>query len=272
MPNVTVTLSTKPGTPAVRKLLLKTRTDSQGNFGFPDVPQGEYVVTAEIRRGWLAEKTEVQRLVEHYRSCETVDLVYYPNPVIVKGKITDTSGRPLASVKVTAVQCNHDIEGDYTVNSHVVSAVSDRDGSYELQGLIPADAWEAAPLVMGGTGYAHNKYNIHTELEGHVPAEVKIPIVPEEVRTAALRLMRILLEQEGPEGKARLAAIKPAALPACQGNTITGIDFVLASSSLIAGNVIDSQIKPQSKDELVPEQSQTVTLQNGQTSSVQLRF
>lgn len=252
MPGVTVTLRKKSTTPEAREFLLKTVTDSQGKFNFSDVREGEYTVTAEIRRGWLAGRTEVQRQVKHDRRRDRVDLVYHPNLVIVKGKITDTSGRPLASVKVTATQCNNDVDssdyidsGEITVHSHVVSAVSDRDGSYELRGLIPANAWEAAPFMTGGSGYAHDKYNIHAELEGYVMAEVKIPIVPEEVRTAAQRLMRILLERGGQEGKARLAAMKPASLPSCQGNTITGIDFVLTSSSLLSGKVIDSQNKPQ---------------------------
>jgi len=124
MSSVTVTLRSKSTTPEAGKFLLKTITDSKGNFSFPDVREGEYVVTAEIFRGWLAERTEVQQQVEHYRTFDSVNLVFHPNSVVVKGKIADTSGRPLSSVKVTATQCgNDDDSGGTTVQSHVVSGV-----------------------------------------------------------------------------------------------------------------------------------------------------
>lgn len=89
MPGVTVTLRKKSTTPEAREFLLKTITDSQGKFNFSDVREGEYTVTAEIRRGWLAGRTEVQRQVKHYRSWTCVPTCLLNLPAITRSNICD---------------------------------------------------------------------------------------------------------------------------------------------------------------------------------------
>jgi len=236
LPNVTVTLSAVPTFPGVNELHLITITDSLGKFCFSNVPQGIYCIEAKVRRGFLTPPLEIRKQVEHYNYYDRVDFVYYSRPATVKGSITDTSGRPLASVKLTATHQNYNREGIEQFSHHVVSTVSARDGSYELQGLMPGNAYTGP-----------EDYDIRAERENYVTAKKRVPVATEEVFAAMTRLWRILLRNSDQDGKARLAEMELKQAPqfSRNGTMITGIDLVLGAPSVLTGWVAGPQNNPQ---------------------------
>lgn len=238
LPNVTVTLSAVPPYPGVNALHLITITDRLGKFCFSNVPRGIYYIEAKVRRGFLSRPFEIQKQVEHYRSYDTVNLVYYSQPANVRGRITDSSGHPLSSAKVKATQQNLNEEGT-EFPSHIVSTLSARDGSYELRGLMPGNAY---------TGPVN--YRIRVEKENYVTVETTIPVATEEVFAAMTRIWRILLKNSDQDGKARLAEMELKESPqfpkfSRNGTMITGIDLALGAPSTLRGWVVDLQNKPQ---------------------------
>lgn len=235
LPNVTVILSTVPTAPGANELHLITITDAQGKFSFSNVTRGVYYVEAKIHRGFLARPFEIKKKVEHYHYYDTVDLDYYSRPANLRGRITDSSGQPLASVKVIATQRHFNEEG-VEFPTHIVSTLSTRDGTYELPGLMPGNAY---------TGPVN--YNIRAEKQNYVTSETRVPVATEEVFSASKRLWRILLKNSGPDGAARLAEMEQKLSPpdSRQGCTINGIDLVLGSPSKITGRAVDSQNIPQ---------------------------
>lgn len=239
LPNVTVILRTNSTVPGTHDLLLKTVTDSQGKFIFPGVPRGEYNVIAEVRQRWWAHTVQIQKQIEHYHSYATVDLIYYSNATSVRGRITDSAGRPIASAQVTATDYKYKqkTSQEGAVHSHIVSTLSARDGSYVLTGLMPGNAY-SGPAT----------YDFRAEKEGYVTAEMSLPVITEDVFSAHTRLMRLLLKSSGRDGEARLAdwerETRPQ--PSRKNNTITGINLILGTPSVLAGRVADPQARPQS--------------------------
>jgi protocatechuate 3,4-dioxygenase beta subunit len=237
--NVTVILRHKTTVAGGREFLVKSVTDSQGKFTFSDTPRGEYSVTAELKRRWWTRPVQIRKEVEHYHSSDFVELVYYSAAAIVKGKITDTVGRPIASAKVTATDYSHNQETSQedAVHSHVVSTRSASDGSYELAGLIPGNAY-SGPAT----------YDIHAEKEGFVTTKMRVPVATECVYSAHTRLIQLLLESQGRTGKARLEEWKREThlQPSRKGNTQCGINLSLGTPSVLSGRVSDPQNRPMS--------------------------
>ena len=237
IPNVTVILRQPSTVLGGKEFLRKTVTDPQGKFAFSDTPRGEYSVTAEVnRRGWT-RPVQMRKEVEHYHSCDFVDLVYYSDAAIVRGIITDSAGRPIASAQVTASDYSHNQETSQegAVQSHVVSTQSARDGSYELAGLIPGNVY-SGPAT----------YDIHAEKEGFVATEMRVPVATEVVYSAHTRLIRLLLKSQGHTGKAWLAEWKRETQlqPSRKGNSLSGINLSLGTPSVLSGGVSDPQNRP----------------------------
>jgi protocatechuate 3,4-dioxygenase beta subunit len=263
MSHVTVTLRSQATARGARDVVRKTATDAVGRFAFAGVPAGDYEVTAEFRRGWLAGKARIRRRIEHlgYKSSH-LDFDYHPRLASVRGRITDTSGRPLPSARVTATHYAYNAEIDESpIRSHAVSTVTARDGTFELRGLLPGQIY-----------FRNEQYEIRVEAAGYVTAERRIPVMTEEVRTAAERLWRILMLGFGDEGEERMAEWR-SQMPTCRGPATIGVDFVLGKPATLAGRVTDPQGQPQpcevhlipardapaplARDALVPKPSKT---------------
>lgn len=235
MSDVVVTVRSANG-PADRPAVFRTTsTGADGRFTFESVPAGEYEVTAEIRRGWFRRETEVRRRVPH-GDCQSsyVQLEYIPNLAVVRGRITDTAGRPIRSARVTATHHVYNAEASEVRSSHALSAITDSHGAYEIRGLLPGDAYRGP-----------EKYEFRVEAAGYVTVEKSIPAMTGEVRIATERLWGILFQSLEPGSEERLKELK-AALPACRGRVTPGVDFVLVKSS--------------------------IPLEDGRTSAVQFRF
>jgi hypothetical protein len=127
---------------------------------------------------------------------------------------------------------------------HMVSAVSGPDGSYELHGLIRAGAYETLAFLGGGSSYEHANYMVQADAKGFLPARIRVPLVTENGRQPAERLLGIFYSFARKRGADDYRDTTPAPLPSTYGDTITGIDFVLDVPAAVAGQLVDERSAP----------------------------
>lgn len=231
---------------------MSTTADAQGKFEFFDVGRGLYRIVAQDTRKEAEAGLSVAMTVEHYRTCDHARLVIHPKALAVKGRVTDALGHPLTNVTVSARQGHERFvptEGDFTRACHEASAVTDGEGRYELVQLIPSDLQGAWGLEGGGYGGAYAWYTVTITAPGYASAKAYVPVVPEETRRSARRLAGLmrgignLLASEHDKAERREA--HPVAQPACQGNTLTGVDFVLYHATSVKGTFVGGDGLPQ---------------------------
>lgn len=175
--------------------------------------------------------------------------------VVVKGRITDVRGHPIAGARVTGIQ--EIIDPGNMHNPHVVKTVSRPDGSYELTGLNPPSVWRTAGFLNGGdpTLDGHSFYLIvRIEAEGFVQPRGQIPRFPrvtQDLLDSARRLLKLMGRiQACRSGRSEIREKEGLpALPASQGNVITGIDIILdrrPDPASLSGRILDTKGKPAS--------------------------
>lgn len=98
------------------------QTDAQGRFVIDNLPAGEYQVTA-AREGYTF--VPQSRAVALPPDAAEVDFVGLPVTYAVLGSVRDAQGRPVAGVAIRSDRGH--------------AAVSDADGNYELNGLLPGN-------------------------------------------------------------------------------------------------------------------------------------
>jgi hypothetical protein len=102
-----------------------------------------------------------------------------------------------------------------------VMTLSAADGRYRLDGLCPVTFSETATYLIHGKLYRW--YEMRVQAKGCSPARVLVPPVTEHLVGETSRLME---DYKGLYGE-RDSSSAEVALPESQGNSITGIDFVL---------------------------------------------
>lgn len=159
--------------------------------------------------------------------------------VIVKGRVTDTRGRPVADAQITGVQ---EISTDPEIGHpetpilpHTVSTITRSDGTYVLKGLIRPKIDRTFGYLNGGdpTRQFHSFYlSVQVDAPGYTQGHARLPLVTKELLAQARTMHRILYRWERLFKKGRPYDIVRqrkdiGPFPASRGNTITGIDIVL---------------------------------------------
>jgi formylglycine-generating enzyme required for sulfatase activity/beta-lactamase regulating signal transducer with metallopeptidase domain len=269
VPGVVVTLRGKSAS-------MHTITDSQGKFRFSDLaaptsdPSGgrinaeEYEVTAAHLMPTPQRELATAREQVKLEGNRDVTLNLRADLITVAGRVVDTDGKPIASVKVTG---EREITSEVEVHGQTVTALSRADGSYELRGFFPADVRRTAGYLHGFDPTAAHGLDpppfylvVRAEVDDYAQKRStvpKVPLVSENLVTNARRLSQIMLaaykrspeyERRKKSGKSeRSDQEKPGVfLPHSKGNTITDVDIVLEHRPLgrISGRVIDTQGKP----------------------------
>jgi len=225
--NVTVTATSK-------SFIKKTVTDSKGDFKFTGLPVGDYELSAQAssRSTGIRGVTRMATAKEQFRLGSDINglkLRLRNDFVTVKGRITDVEGKPIAGAKVTAIEDLDDPSNMH--DSATWTTVSSADGSYELQGIEPAD-WCRLGSLPRGNLHALMHVDIHVEADGFVQDKENVPkvlLVTEEVLNMARRFLKAVSQVvQGAEDSELIDREKKGlTFPSSQGNTITGVDIVL---------------------------------------------
>lgn len=160
--------------------------------------------------------------------------------ITVRGRITDTQGRPIAGAKVCGEPSPSPDSSEIMKCYPTRFAVSDPDGSYELNWFVPPDLDQISGYLLGGNPTFNNRpfyVKVYVKANGFAQDKANVPNVPlvtEELLFPARRFLNIEKKlQTLLKGSSDKVEKKDVYLPSSHGNTITGIDIVLEK----AGNV-----------------------------------
>jgi hypothetical protein len=223
-PNVVVALQ---GDSVTRR----TVTDSQGKFKFPLLRRGVYEVSAEATS--QSSLTGVRRLATGHTQIElnshcNVELTLSADLIVIRGRIADIQGRPIAGAKVTAIQVLDDPSNMFYPQTY--SSMSDTDGSYELQGIEPSNVWNILRYLVepnpGQLGYV----DIRVDVPGFVQSKENVPrvaLVTEEWLCLARRFLAARAQMAKRAGKPMPREKEGLTFPSSQGNAISASDIML---------------------------------------------
>jgi len=110
---------------------VRAATDANGLYSFSAVPPGKYEIDAELagyRLDWVPDDIELKA-----KGCVQADLLMRVDRR-VEGAVHNADGTPVAGALVEMVSTNRSIE---PWQQPVLSAVSDDDGSYTVDGIPP---------------------------------------------------------------------------------------------------------------------------------------
>jgi len=211
-------------------------SNSEGRFSFTDLTKGIYEVSAKMPeqsstkggKRLLSSPNRV-RVVE---TCGHVGLALHPELITIKGRITDFYGLPVAGAKVTGTPVPVPEVG-LIINT--VTAVSDKDGFYELHGFTPPGIYRIAGYLNGGDLRVPTSLGtyveIHVESDGFKEEKKnapQVPLVTEAQLAPARRLLQILNRlAETMNSDHEIREREGVPLPSSHGCTITGIDIFL---------------------------------------------
>ncbi len=218
-------------------------TDASGKYAFASLPAGTWTIRAERPSGAITVgEEEVEVTLKGDESRADVNFVFRFDGVSIAGRVVSTAGLPVAGALVTAT---HFPEWAGESNTRVAeerATVTDDDGSYRLDGLVPMDILGAASYQHGGKLPARGVYTITARAGGYGMLEKRVPCISPVLANAAETLTGFIVSAKAAMGEdSDIGEARPGVLPSGQGNTLSGIDFRLQPAGRISGHVIDSQ-------------------------------
>jgi len=234
-------LRVKPPSPApvagaivtVRKnsRVWSTTTDPEGRFEVPFLPQGTYEVVAESagENGGMGVK---QVRVD---GTAGLSLRIRSDAISVEGRVCNNAGVPIAGARVSGVKTtpSDDQASEGGLLPEAISAVSDRNGVFELRGFTPPTVLLAGAYLRS-TGLAGEGIGTTATLtvsaEGYRDCTLAVPLVTEDLlgrvrrfNQAAERFADGSTGTELPEGW-------ESRLPTSRGSAVTDVNVVLHGS------------------------------------------
>lgn len=235
----------------------ETTTDAEGSFEFAAVADGVYTVAAVAppRAAASGENTSEQSQKEielkEGEHISDVELVLRMDGVVLEGSVLDENGSPIPGAHVTARPVYGPDVAPKREGKGILEAVTGEDGIYRFNNVLPSDLIRAGIYLSTGKAPTDKSfaYDIQAEAAGYVPAAVRVPVVPESIRSDAKRLVHILAKHDGES----LPTSSPPTLklPQSSGQKIYGIDIVLPSPTSLAGTLIDFQNQPVPGGEII---------------------
>jgi hypothetical protein len=246
MHNVSSPVSNAIVTARGESVTKKTTTDAEGRFKFTDLPNGVYdlpsegyELTAEVPADAKTGKKQAMTVkpVKVYRvlssSTNTVTLRVRSDLIAVRGRITDTEGRPVTNAKICGEPYPMPESAEATPPTRF--AISGTDGSYELSGFCPGDIYTIAGYLNGGDPTVSGQYTfyikVYAEADGYVQDKAtapQVPLVTEELLGPTRRFLKLLSNTtDDAKTGSKVMEKKHILLPASHGNTIVGIDIKL---------------------------------------------
>jgi RNA polymerase sigma factor (sigma-70 family) len=239
--------------------LRSVRTDDAGRYQLADVPIGRYTMRVIPPEGVCpaddAAPDKVRRVEVKAGETKTEDFSLRQG-VRVKGRVTDRAARPLEGAEITAtpiVTVFMDQSYARVEKKSRITTLTESDGTYSVDRLIPAWIKNTAQMVMTG-GSSGGVIEIAARAEGYAASRVFMhPMTPEMIAESKtflkqyerLRAQQPQHQQEDPEPP-------PASLPlaAFDGGAFTGIDLRLEPESVVSGTLVTSLGRPVAKTKL----------------------
>jgi protocatechuate 3,4-dioxygenase beta subunit len=246
-------------------LTQETITDENGRYTFSNLRPGAYVVQAEPPEGAVIlrdKQSDTFRSVSIQPNCDKdgVDFSFRFDGFSITGRVIDSAGRPIAGAEIAANPMPWrnlkggalNVEPDPDAGS--ARTVSDENGDYRLDHLLPASIYEAfryltgGPIRYGSSGLedrAARTFILRAEAPGYTPTQILVPAIHEDVA----RVVRSSIDWAIREGlnKGEPFTFPDVPLPTSCGNVITGVHLVLEAETVVMGRLIDS------RGNLVPE-------------------
>jgi hypothetical protein len=224
VPNIIVTLRGDSVTS-------KAVTDLQGKFKFPSLPRGVYEITAESTSP--SSLTGVRRMATGQTQIKlnshcNLKLTLSAHLVVVRGRITDDQGQPIARAKVTAVEVIDDPSNMFYPRTY--SSVSNADGSYELQGIEPTNFWHILRYLVEPNPGQLSYVDIRVEAPGFVQSSENVPrvtLITEEWLNLARHFLEAYARVAQKTGTPVPRENEGLFFPSSQGNTISAGDIVV---------------------------------------------
>ncbi len=217
--------------PVVRK----TFTDGDGRYTFQGLSAGDYTIEAEPPADALnfTYRPHTVRLQpgEHK---EDVDFHFRLDSVVMAGQVTDTRGYPIEGVTVVADPV---IGESYADARKPVSVLTDEDGRYRIEGIVPTRMTRVASYITKGRKPKLATYALRARAHGYTAVEVIVPSITDSLLREAQSLGYV---------DPRSSAVAP--LPTSYGNVIN-IDFVLEREAAVVDRNTDEHGRTQTKDE-----------------------
>jgi hypothetical protein len=214
---VTVILSQK-------SILKREITNAQGDVEFKELPEGAYEIEVEplVRTSWAkAEQMTQKKKTIHLHNYVHVNLEIRTDWVNVKGRVIDEDGKPVMGAEITGVPNRNSEDGP---EFDVARAISDADGSFELNRVWPPDIYRIAGYLNGGAPDAMY-LEIRATADGFKQsAPYKTPLITENLLPPARRLLEIFSKLNG---GGELKEKENIAYPSSEGDAINGVTIVL---------------------------------------------
>lgn len=253
----------------------ETVTDAQGVYRFAVLPPGSYAISARLsvrppsgkgpnrvttatQKFWFRTRSWQERQLELSKG-SVLDLELHAEAVVLRGRVADTEGLPIAGAKVTGELVppyNPEIGESGEGEPFKATAVSGADGTFEIGGFQPEHILRLAYYLGRGDPARVDQVHIRAEADGFVQAKSavpKVPLVTGEMADPARYLLRSLRHWQSLEtrrAKTRgnvLREPKDMDLPPGQDNVIAGIAIVLervAPSGRVSGRVLTTKDEP----------------------------
>jgi len=248
--------------PGVKTDLLRTRghvsyirrseavSDDKGRYAFAFLPPGAY----ELRAGLPEEavhlrdkhpetfRTVMLRPGEHRND---VDFSFRFDGISITGLVTDTNGIPIAGAELTAGYGPMWIGESNTPGTVSVKTVSDEDGRYRLDGLLPADIMGACRYLRYGSlveelSKVEGMVVVRASALGHTPAQILVPPITEDLARDAKSTIEQFDRMADSMGLPSGAVLAEVALPTSTGNVIS-LDFALQPAAAVTGRLLDTR-------------------------------
>jgi hypothetical protein len=217
----------------------KTVTDERGCFKLNQVEAGRYAMTI-IKPGRQGEEAaeatwqvEVPSKDVYYDRATRLDVFFPSELVTARGRVTDDRGRPLAGVSVRAESYGYDGEMNrWPAETHVVTAVTDAKGRYELPDLHECHLWHV--LRRGAD------YSLLVSAKGYASVLEPLKVVTPATLRSAQRMVSLFQAMDGSDAESwggPLPWPKPAD---ARTRTLQIPDIRLSREATLGGRVVDA--------------------------------
>lgn len=229
------------------QVLRTTRSNDAGRYAFSEVPPGRYALHLVPPPEACAShdgKPDNSKSVWVTEGQEATADFRIQNGISVRGRITDTAGRPVSGAHVTAtsiVTVFWDQSWARVEEATSQAAVSEEDGSYTVNGIVPANLRDASGLfAMGGS--PGGVVEITASAEGYATTRVYAYAVTGALAQEA-RLFWDEFKRKFPELAQKYIDSPPATVPlsSSEGNSLTNVDVTLPPTATVSGALISTQ-------------------------------
>lgn len=197
------------------------KTNSEGMFFRTNVVELSYLLNISGRKSELLSLEPVKE--------QRIRLLLRSDLLSIRGRVVDAEGNPIEGAEVTSTPEPQPEAGD--IKGLVRSARSQKDGTFVITNITPANVWLLAGYLRGGdpTEFGQSPFFIKLEAKaerytGTEKGAVVLPPISEEVLGIAQKIT-VFANRRVPAGD----RVRPVdrSLPEVKGNVISGVVLVL---------------------------------------------